>query len=188
MFVINNIKTTIAVLDLIKSNYEEGTPLYHCLVEHSLQVAELSLEIAERHPELYLDKTFLYEAAMLHDIGVIYTDAPAIYCTGSEPYIRHGVLGAELLRKEGLEAHARVAERHTGTGLTKEEIIARDLPLPHCNFEPETLEEQVICFSDLFFSKTKLGQKHSLERVEESLSKFGPDSVEKFHRWKVMFL
>lgn len=178
----------IDVLAIIGRNYEEGTPLHNCLTEHSRQVAEMAVEIAERHPELNLDKTFLYEAAMLHDIGIFYTDAPSIYCTGSEPYIRHGVLGAELLRKEGLEAHARVAERHTGTGLTEEEIISRDLPLPHRNFEPETMEEQVICFADKFFSKTKLGQRRSPEKVEESLSKFGPVPVEKFHRWKEMFL
>lgn len=176
------------VLEIIGRNYEAGTPLYNCLVEHSKQVAEMVVEIAERHPELNLDKKFLYEAAMLHDIGIFYTDAPSIYCTGSEPYIRHGVLGAELLRREGLEAHARVAERHTGTGLTEEEIIERDLPLPHQNFEPETMEEQVICFADKFFSKTKLGQRRSPEKVEESLSKFGSVPVEKFRSWAEMFL
>ena len=36
---------------------------------------------------------------MLHDIGIFQTDAPGIHCFGSQPYICHGRLGAELLRK-----------------------------------------------------------------------------------------
>lgn len=176
------------VTDIISKYYKEGTPLYECLVNHSRQVAEMAVEIAERHPELNLDKDFLYEAAMLHDIGIFYTDAPSIYCEGNEPYIRHGFLGAELLRKEGLERHARVAERHTGTGLSEFEIKERNLPLPVRNFEPETMEEQVICFADKFFSKTKPGQKRTPEKVAESLSKFGDKSVSKFRKWEQMFL
>lgn len=178
----------IDVLEIIERHYDPGTPLYNCLVEHSKQVAEMALEIADRHPELNLNRDFLHEAAMLHDIGIVFTDAPAIFCMGSEPYIRHGFLGAELLRNEGLDKHARVAERHTGTGLTEEEIIARDLPLPHRNFEPETMEEQVICFADKFFSKTKLGQRRTPEKVEESLMKFGDVPVAKFRRWAELFL
>lgn len=174
--------------DIINKYYKEGTPLYDCLVNHSRQVAEMAVEIAERHPELNLDKEFLYQAAMLHDIGISYTDAPSIYCEGKEPYIRHGFLGAELLRKEGLDLHARVAERHTGTGLSETEIAERNLPLPLRNFEPETMEEQVICFADLFFSKTKPGQRRTPEQVEAGLNKFGEKSVSKFREWEKMFL
>ena len=64
-----------------------------------------------------------------------------------------------MLRERGLNQHARVAERHTGTGLRKEEIIRRNLPLPHEDFVPETMEEQVICYADKFFSKTHLDKK-----------------------------
>ena len=44
------------------------------------------------HPELSLDKDFLYEAAMLHDIGIFLTDAAGIHCFGDKLYICHGYL------------------------------------------------------------------------------------------------
>ena len=101
--------------EIIHKYYASNQPLEELLLLHSRAVARKALAIAERHPEWNLDHTFIYEAAMLHDIGVFYTDAPSIHCHGTHPYICHGILGAELLRNEGLPRHARVAERHTGT-------------------------------------------------------------------------
>ena len=43
------------------------------------------LKIAALHPELDLDKAFLEEAALLHDIGILHTHAPGILCTGDAP-------------------------------------------------------------------------------------------------------
>ena len=100
----------------------------HILLTHSRSVADKSLWIADRHPELSLDKDFLYEAAMLHDIGIFLTDAAGIHCFGDKPYICHGYLGADLIRGEGYPRHALVCERHTGAGLSLEGIIAQDLP------------------------------------------------------------
>ena len=124
---------------------------------------------------------------MLHDIGVFQTDAPGIQCFGSEPYIRHGWLGGQLLRSEGLPRHARVAERHTGTGLTREAIIRQALPLPLEDFSPETTEEQIICFADKFFSKSHLERVRTPEQVLQSLEKFGSESVERMKGWLQRF-
>jgi uncharacterized protein len=55
------------------------------------------------HPEMNLDERFIQEAALLHDIGIFLTNAPKIHCFGDYPYICHGYLGAEILRKEGLD-------------------------------------------------------------------------------------
>ena len=85
---------------------------------------------------------------MLHDVGIFLTDAPAIHCFGKAPYLIHGRLGAELMREEGDEKTARVCERHTGTGLTAENIRTQNLPLPPGDYLPETLEEQVVCYAD----------------------------------------
>ena len=111
----------------------------------------------------------------------------ALQCFGSGPYICHGRLGAEILRKEGYERHARVCERHTGAGITCKEIIAQGLPLPHQDFLPETLEEKVICYADKFFSKTHLDREKSIEKAEKSLAKFGEDGVMRFREWERMF-
>ena len=174
--------------------YKEDTPLRKVLVAHSRAVAARALLICDRHPELGLDRGFLEAAAMLHDIGIIRCDAPGIHCHGTEPYICHGRLGGEMLRRvpqcfpEGnAEPYARVCERHTGAGLTRREILAQGLPLPLQDFLPETLEEQVVCYADKFYSKTHLDREKTVEQAARSLEKFGAEGVERFRRWARLF-
>lgn len=154
-------------IDIINKYYPEENELRHILLTHSRSVADKSLWIADRHPELSLDKDFLYEAAMLHDIGIFLTDAAGIHCFGDKPYICHGYLGADLIRGEGYPRHALVCERHTGAGLSLEGIIAQDLPVPHREMVPVSLEEQAICFADKFYSKTHLEKEKSVEKPEK---------------------
>ena len=172
---------------LIDKYYSDNAPLRHILVTHSRSVAEMAVEVVRRHPELGADEAFVREAAMLHDIGIFLTDAPGIQCFGKEPYIRHGLLGGRLLREEGFPRHARVAERHTGTGLTEEVIRRQQLPLPLEDFSPETVEEQIICYADKFFSKTHLERVRTPEQVLLSLEKFGPDGVARMRTWMQRF-
>ena len=172
---------------LIDKYYADNAPLRHILVTHSRSVAEMAVDIARRHPELHADEDFLYEASMLHDIGIYLTDAPGIQCFGMEPYICHGMLGARLLRSEGLPRHARVAERHTGTGLTVETIRRQGLPLPLQDFSPESIEEQVVCYADKFFSKTHLERVKTPEQVLRSLEKFGEEGVMRMRTWMRLF-
>ena len=172
---------------LIDKYYSDNAPLREILLTHSRSVADMALDVARRHPALGADETFLYEAAMLHDIGVFLTDAPGIQCFGHEPYIKHGLLGGELLRREGLPRHARVAERHTGTGLTRETILRQALPLPLADYSPETIEEQLICYADKFFSKSHLERVRTPEQVLKSLEKFGADGVERMKAWMKRF-
>ena len=151
-------------LDIIAKYYPIDSEAYRILVAHSRQVADKALSIARMHPEMSPDLDFIEEAAMLHDIGIFRCNAPGIDCHGEAEYICHGYLGAELMRQEGYPRHARVCERHTGTGITLAMIEERDLPLPHRDdFMPETLEEQLICFADKFFSKTKLDREKPVE-------------------------
>ena len=173
---------------IIFKYYPDANQLRHILLTHSEQVARKALQVAETHPELQLDKKFLEEAALLHDIGIFLCDAPSICCVGTHPYICHGYLGAQLMREEGYERHAWVCERHTGAGLSLKQIESRDLPVPHHDMLPVTLEEQVVCFADKFFSKTRLEVEKTVEQARNSLMKFGEDGVERFDRWCQMFL
>ena len=175
-------------LAIINKYYPEDNELKHILLAHSRSVADKALWIAGKHPELNLDKQFLEEAAMLHDIGIFRCNAPDIDCHGDAEYICHGYLGAELMRAEGYPRHARVCERHTGTGITLAMIEERGLPLPHRDFMPETLEEQLICYADKFYSKTKLDKEKSVEKVKQGLSKYGNETVERFDNWCKLFL
>jgi uncharacterized protein len=160
-------------LSIINKYYPENDALRQLLLKHSRQVADRCLQIAKKHKELPVDVQFLEEAAMLHDIGICRCDAPSIHCHGTEPYIRHGVIGGEMLRQEGFERHARVCERHTGTGLP--------------GYEPETLEEQIVCYADKFYSKSAPDHVRSVLETAQSLEKFGHEGVKKFLAWSERF-
>ena len=176
--------------------YPEDNELRRLLLAHSRAVADKALLICDRHPELNLDRDFIEAAAMLHDIGIRECNAPSIFCLGTEPYIKHGIMGAEMLRSlepsGTLEAFARVCQRHTGAGITRQEALDQGLPMPLPDddsepYIPETLEEQVVCYADKFFSKTKLHREKTVEEAARSLAKFGPNGVDRFLRWAAQF-
>jgi uncharacterized protein len=175
-------------LKIIEKYYDTQSEMYRIIVKHSRNVADKALAIAKSHPEMNFDLDFIEEAAMLHDIGVVYCDANEIGCHGSYPYICHGYLGAELLRKEGLPRHALVCERHTGTGITSTMIKEKNLPLPDRDMIPISMEEQLICFADKFFSKSKPDTERDILQIQSSLRKHGEDVVERFYDWQKLFL
>ena len=178
----------MAPVEIIRKYYQEETELYKILLEHSFSVTDKALFIARMHPEMNLDIAFIYEAAMLHDIGIFLTDAPDVHCHGKFPYICHGYLGGEILREEGLPRHALVCERHTGSGLSLEAIVNNNLPVPKRSMLPESLEEQLICFTDKFFSKTHPEKEKTIYKILKNLSKHGEDSVKRFEHWCKLFL
>lgn len=175
---------TYAVL----KRYFEDEPL-ELIVAHGRSVAGLALEIG-RGLDLAGDELdFLEEAAMLHDIGVCRAHVPGIGVFGESPYIMHGILGRAILEEEGLPRHALVCERHIGVGLSEVDIVSQSLPLPLRDMTPQVLTEEIICFSDLFFSKKpgKLSHRKSEQRVRESLASFGEGKVQIFDTWLMRF-
>lgn len=168
--------------------YYAGQPaLRRRLMHHSADVASLALKLAACR-QLPLPEEVIRAAAMLHDIGIIGTDAPGIDCHGTEPYIRHGIIGAAMLRAEGVpEAYARVAERHTGAGITGDDIATQNLPLPPGDYMPETTLEKLICFADKYFSKSGDGRRKTTEAVRASMLRHGPDTALRFDRLLSLF-
>ncbi len=181
-------ETTFPYTEIDKYYPAGAGDLRSILLTHSRSVRDKALELARRHPELDLDLRFVSEAAMLHDIGIFRTDAPAICCHGTEPYICHGTIGAELMRADGYPRHALVCERHTGAGLSLRDIVEQGLPVPHRDMVPVSLEEQLVCFADKFFSKTRLDREKTVEQARRSLEKFGEDGLRRFDGWCGMFL
>lgn len=178
--------------EAIISKYCAGnTELQDILLTHSRQVADRALAILRLHPEWVeqgeVDPIFVEEAAMLHDVGVVLCDAPKIHCKGTHAYIEHGYLGAEILRQEGLPKHAAVAERHTGTGITMEQIMREQLPIPMQDYTPRTLEERLICYADKFYSKTRLGEEKPMAKIRLHLWKYGSDTVNRFDEMQQFF-
>lgn len=164
---------------IIDKYYLPGTRVREILLKHSRQVADKALSIAHSlHLELSDDA--IEAAAMLHDIGIYLCHAPSIECHGQAPYICHGTLGADLLRSEGApEEYARVAERHTGSGLTPGDAARLGLPSGRC-YMPQTDLEQLICYADKFYSKSGSRQEKTLEQVRRSMERFGAESLARF--------
>ena len=179
----------IDTLSIIYRFYEPGSKLCELLVKHSTQVAELAKKLADRliaqHTPVDID--FVVEAAMLHDIGIILTDAPGIYCNGTEPYICHGVIGRQMLDDLGLFRHALVCERHTGAGLALKEIEQRQLPLPHRDLLPVSIEEKLVCYADKFFSKSHPERVRTLDVARGKLEKYGLDTLKRFDEMTALF-
>ncbi len=177
-------------LDVIGEFYPKNTPLFTLLTDHSRQVADKAMAIASGLPHLSLDKEFIERAAMLHDIGIIKTHAPAIGCRGDKPYICHGVLGREMLDSLGLApAFGLVAERHTGAGITLDNILAAGLPLPPREMVPLTDEEKIICCADKYFSKSP--EKKDLimtpGKIIQELETIEPGHARRFSQWAAAF-
>lgn len=195
-------------IDIIYHFYPTDTPLRRLLLLHSQCVADKALSILdnynryfESHPEkksqqISVDRKLVYDGAMLHDIGICRCDAKGILCEGAEPYICHGTIGAQMLRnyiaeleeseknflEVNVEVCARICERHTGAGLTRQNILDQQLPIsPACDLLPETPEEKLVCLADKFFSKSgDSSQEKTFDRVRKSMQKFGEDSVCRF--------
>lgn len=170
--------------EIIEKYYKENPKLKEILIEHSEKVKNKALEIAKNIPELNPNLKFIEEASLLHDIGIIKVASPNIGASGEDPYIKHGILGREILEKEGLNKHALVCERHVGIGLSKEEIIAQNLPLPHRNMLPESIEEKVITMADKFFSKNPNKSDLTLKDIEIEVSKYGEGPLKRFKELK----
>ena len=72
--------------------------------------------------------------------------------------------------------------------LTKQQIEKQNLPLPlDRSYEPETMEEQVICYADKFYSKSHIELERTVVETAQSLEKFGPEGVRKFLKWVDLF-
>ena len=182
--------TQLHTAELIRRYYQKNPAAHELLLEHSRLVTRKSLEIARSlSKKTAVDLDFIAEAAMLHDIGMIFTQAPDLHCPGDLPYLAHGIKGRDILLAEGLPRHARVCERHTGIGLTAAEIISQKLPLPPQDMLPETLEEKIICYADLFFSKNRrdLNREKSPLEVRQGLVRYGQEKGEVFDLWHQLF-
>ena len=176
---------------LIRQYYSDTPQAWQILLDHSRLVTRKALKIGRflQAQGNLVDLQFIAEAAMLHDIGMILTDTPELGCHGEGAYLQHGIRGKEILEKEGFPKHARVCERHIGVGLTAGEIRQQQLPLPPRDMQPETLEEQIISYADLFFSKGEKGRnsEKTPAKIRKNLKKHGEKKVNIFNQWQEKF-
>ncbi|MGV9692838.1 HD domain-containing protein [Streptomyces sp. NPDC003444] len=134
-----------------------------------------------------LDPELVRAGCLLHDIGV-YRLYDAEGRLDGRNYIRHGILGHELLAAEGLpETVCRFCSCHTGVGLTKEDVLAQGLPLPPADYVAVTPEERIVMYADKFHSKSTPPRFLSPETYAVSVSRFGQDKVAAFGALRTVY-
>ncbi len=161
-------------VELLKK-YSTNDESFNKVLNHSKAVQKLALEIAEevkKNHDVNIDLVKI--GSLLHDIGRF-----KCYKKNS---IRHGLVGGEILKKEGLEKHARIAETHIGVGITKEDIEKQKLNLPLKDFVPEITEEKIIAYADnLIFGKKRGTIKKVIERFRNELEESYVERVKNLH-------
>ena len=109
----------LAVEEILKRYCTSET--VRILMVHGRMVAGKALEACSAVNADSETRRLVIEAAYLHDIGVCKVAAPDINCFGTEPYIRHGVLGTadlslrieqghEVRRPSIVQLRARLAD------------------------------------------------------------------------------
>jgi len=184
-----NFKIPKKVKKLILKYYPENERVHEIYFTHCVKVTELALLLIDLNPKLKIDRKKVIRCGMLHDIGIITTNAPGIGCFGDLPYVAHTYKGREILEKEGFAEIADICEKHIGVGLSKEDIIKGKLPLPHRDMLPETLEEKLICYADKFYSKSNrhLHIAKPMEKIKAKLKRYGDDKYDRFKSFRKLF-
>ncbi len=116
------------------------------VLDHVLAVEGLAVAMAMRAEEvgLEVDVELVSTGSLLHDIGRSVTQD-----------LHHAHVGADLLRQPPPwpEPVCRIAETHTGAGVTPEDATAAGLPAR--DYMPRSLEERIVAHADNLFSGTR---------------------------------
>lgn len=177
-------------LKIIHKYIPPGSLTYSIYLPHVTLVTAKALKIAKKLELTEPQLRFIEEAGMLHDIGIVHVKASKLGCKGEMPYICHIVEGRKILEAEGLPKHALVAENHIGVGgLMKSEIIDEKLPLPHRDMLCETIEEKIISYADLFYSKNpqKVFFEKPVKQVRAKVKHYGKREEKLFREWYKLF-
>ena len=141
----------------------------------------LVCEIAEQlFAGLDVDTDLVRAGALLHDVGVYRLYGP----TGelnTVDYVRHGVLGHQLLADLGFpDEICRFASHHTGVGITRDDVLRQSLPIPVDDYLPATAEEELVMYVDKFHSKRTPPVFLTGDTYAASVGRWGSDKVTAF--------
>lgn len=158
-----------------KAPHLDGAVLEHCRI-----VSEIALWCADNVTEP-VDRELLRAAALLHDVGSYPFFNEQGQADGQGFYPLHGILGAKIVLDEGYDPRiAQMIETHLLMGFSKSEIAdtsVRHWALPMHDYQPKSLEAEILCYADRFHSKTP--QFNSFETLRTRLRKM-PEQAAKF--------
>ena len=133
-------------------------------------------------PPRLLDEHLVLIGGLLHDIGTYRvfkhdgSDGEPLKFS-KKRYILHGLKGYEYLLDEGVdESIAQFCRNHTGVGLTCEDVVKQELPLPPADYVPMNLEQEVVMYADKFHSKSVPPKFLQVEAYTARAERFGEDN------------
>jgi uncharacterized protein len=154
----------------LHKDYAPSRSAFELVHEH----CQLVCSVAEQFfSGVDVDTDLVRAGALLHDIGV--------YRLESTAYVRHGVLGHELLASLGFPVEiCRFASCHTGVGITRDDVVRQTLPIPVDDYLPRTPEEELVMYADKFHSKRTPPVFLSGDTYAAEVRRFGADKVLRF--------
>lgn len=166
----------------IRALHEKHAPTqeaFDLVYTHCEIVCDIAEQLLSR-ADLDLNADLVRAGSLLHDIGVY-----RLYDTSGKldhaHYVRHGILGHELLRAEGFdEVICRFCSHHTGVGISRADVRKQALPLPIADYLAESGEEKLVMYADKFHSKTEPPTFVSATSYAARVRRFGADKAAAF--------
>ncbi|MFD0850984.1 HDIG domain-containing metalloprotein [Actinomadura adrarensis] len=163
----------------LHERYAPTQEAFESVYTHCVIVCSIAEQLIERR-RLVVDVELVRAGCLLHDIGVyrLYDSAGRV---DYSRYVRHGVLGHELLRDVGLpEQVCRFCSHHTGVGISRADVRDQGLPIPVDDYLAETAEEELVMYADKFHSKSDPPAFVSADSYAVRARRFGDDKAVTF--------
>ena len=170
----------------LHERYAPTRKAFDLVLTHCEIVCAIAEQLLDRS-DLALNRALVRAGCLLHDIGVYH-----LYDRSGRPdharYVSHGVLGHQILAREGLpETLCRFCSHHTGMGLTRQDIRTQALPVPEGDYLAQTTEEELVMYADKFHSKRTPPVFVSADTYATSIARFGEDKVTRFKELRTRF-
>ena len=168
-------------IEALHRKYARTDKDFDLIYTHCKVIEAIAMQLLDAKRIAGIDRRLVHVGCMLHDIGAYDVLENGEFVSG----VRHGVVGEDILRNEGLsEAVSRIASHHTGAGLTEQDVKDQGLPIPIDDYTAKTNEERLIMYADKFHSKGNPPAEPpyfcTFEWYRNSVQKFGADKAEKF--------
>ncbi len=174
------------IIDALHRKYAPGPRALAVVRTHCQIVAAVAAQLHAKSGSR-ADPRLVRAGSLLHDIGayLLYDGDGRL---GTAGYIRHGVLGHQLLAAEGFpEEICRFASCHTGAGITREDVIRQRLPLPPGDYVASTAEEALVMYADKFHTKSEPPAFLTAGEYAARIRRFGPGSEAAFAAMRAVF-
>jgi len=175
-------------IEALHRKYAKTDEDFNLVYAHCQIIEATAMQLLDAKPIAGIDRQLVHIGCLLHDIGAYDVLEASKFVAG----VKHGVIGEEILKKEGFpEAIWRFASHHTGVGLTEEDVKEQGLPIPVADYTANTDEERIIMYADKFHSKSNPPVEPpyfcTFEWFHDSVQKFGADKAAKLDALAELF-